>query len=29
VTPELLETLRIVGIINSYDNIYQAEIVIG
>ena len=29
VTPEMLETLRIVSIINSYDNVYQAEIVIG
>ncbi|KAF9649655.1 hypothetical protein BDM02DRAFT_3113504 [Thelephora ganbajun] len=29
VTHELLETLRILGIRNAYDNIYQAEVIVG
>ena len=28
-TPELLHTLRILGIRNVYDNVYQAEITVG
>ena len=28
-TPEMLGTLRVLGIRNTYDNVYQAEVVVG